>query len=102
VLFWTWSCIGGKGSGLQFLADLKQTDIARRPIIVVTTNSSSYAVYNHVHDMGADLVFYKKQADYNENMVVDTLLSLRKSLHDMWSSNSNMLDDLQEIEAPDN
>jgi DNA-binding NarL/FixJ family response regulator len=89
----------GKGSGLQFLADLKTADLALRPIVIVTTNSPSSLVYNHVHDMGADLVFYKRQSDYGPEMVVNTLLALRKSLHTV--KRDGLPGDLQTIESPE-
>jgi len=89
----------GKGSGLQFLADLKAANIALRPLIVVTTNSPSHVVYNHVRDMGADLVFYKQQSDYSPDMVISTLLALRKSLH--ATLRDRLPDDIQSIESPE-
>lgn len=89
----------GKGSGLQFLADLKAANMKLRPIVVVTTNSPSNVVYNHVHDIGADLIFYKRQADYSPDMVVNTLLALRKSLHTVRCD--DVPGDLQTIESPE-
>lgn len=89
----------GKGSGLQFLMELKEAHPSLRPIIIVTTNSPSNLVYNHVHDMGADLVFYKKQVDYSPEMVVNTLFALRKSLY--AARHDNMSNDLQTIESPE-
>jgi DNA-binding NarL/FixJ family response regulator len=69
----------GEGFGLDFLTKLKDIHLALRPIIVVTTNIRSEVVYGRAHDLGADVVFCKKQQDYNPDMVVDTLLSLRDS-----------------------
>jgi len=89
----------GKGSGIQFLTELKGANIALRPIIIVTTNSPSNIVYNHVHDIGADLVFYKRQADYSVEMVINTLLTLRKSLHTV--RHDGLPEDLQTIESPE-
>lgn len=88
----------GKGSGLMFLNSLYETKLDFRPLIVVVTNSSSNIVYNHVHENGADLVFYKKQADYSPDMVINSLLALRKSLH---NSKSGLPDKLQTIETPE-
>ena len=89
----------GKGSGLQFLADLKDSGMPMRPVVVVTTNSPSAVVYNHVHSNGADLVFYKRQADYNPELVINTMLSLRKSLHSV--RRDDMPDDMQTTESPE-
>lgn len=88
----------GKGSGLQFLSDLKDVDLALRPIIVVTTNSPSEIVYNHVHDNGAAFVFYKRKSDYSQDMVLNHLLVLRKSLYAM---NGELPDDLRTLESPE-
>lgn len=89
----------GKGSGLQFLSDLKEANLKFRPIIIVTTNSSSNIVYNHVHNIGADLVFYKKQSDYSHEMVINTMITLRKSLHTIQYN--ELPGDLQTIESPE-
>ena len=89
----------GKGSGLQFLAELREANLALRPIIIVTTNSPSNVVYNHVRDIGADLVFYKRQADYSPELVISTLLALRKSLHTV--EHGDLPGDMQTIESPE-
>lgn len=88
----------GKGSGLQFLTDLKTVELSLHPIVVVTTNSPSEIVYNHVHDNGAALVFYKRKSDYSPDMVLNHLLVLRKSLYSM---NGDLPDDLQTLESPE-
>lgn len=89
----------GKGSGLMFLSSLNKTKLNYRPLVVVITNCSSDVVYNHVRDCGVDLVFYKKQADYNADMVVNSLLALRGSLH--GSSRSGLPNQLNTIETPE-
>lgn len=71
----------GKGSGLQFLTLLKETELAFRPIIVVTTTNQSTLVYRHIERMGVDWVFCKEQNGYSADLVIETLLDLRKSLH---------------------
>jgi chemotaxis response regulator CheB len=88
----------GKGSGLQFLADLKDVELALRPIIVVTTNSPAEVVHNHVHNNGAALVFWKKKSDYSPDLVLNELLILRKSMYDM---NGELPDDLRTLETPE-
>jgi len=89
----------GRGSGLKFLTDLKGTDMAFRPIVVVTTSNQSKLVYNHVEGMGVDWVFCKKQPDYSADLVIDTLVSLRESLHTM--QRDGLPNDLQTIESPE-
>jgi len=89
----------GTGSGLKFLSDLKETDMAFRPIIVVTTSNQSQLVYNHIEGLGVDWIFCKKQSDYSTDMVVDTLLSLRGSLHSV--QRDGVPEDLQTIESPE-
>lgn len=89
----------GKGSGLTFLSTMNETRLDFRPLVVVVTNSSSDIVYNHVHANGADLVFHKKQSDYSADMVVNSLLALRKSLH--VSHKSGLSNDLASVETPE-
>ena len=89
----------GKGSGLQFLSEFNEIKLGFRPLVVVVTNSSSNIVYNYVHEIGADLVFYKKQADYSADMVVNSLLALRKSLYRV--KKDNLPDALQSVETPE-
>jgi CheY-like chemotaxis protein len=67
----------GEGFGLQFLEELKDIHLGLRPVIVVNTNIRSEVVYSRAHDLGADIVFYKRQKGYSQNMVLDALLSLR-------------------------
>ena len=89
----------GTGSGLQFLYDLKELNMKLRPIIIVTTNSPSQVVYNHVRDFGVDLIFYKKQTDYSAEMVINTMIALRKSWYAV--QHSDLPEDLQTIESPE-
>lgn len=89
----------GRGSGLQFLEDLKNSDSVFRPIIVVTTSNRSELVYNHIEENGVDWVFCKKQADYSADLVLNTLLTLRKSL---YARQGNELPvDMQTLESPE-
>lgn len=89
----------GKGSGLQFLADLKGAKLGYRPIIVVDTNCASTLVYNHIHSSGVDFIFYKQQQDYSPNAVINTLLLLRKSMYAVQSNGIPY--DMQSIESPE-
>lgn len=67
----------GNGTGLGFLAELRNIKLKIRPKIIVTTNVFSDSVYNYVHENGADLIFYKKQINYSVENVINTLLILR-------------------------
>jgi ActR/RegA family two-component response regulator len=69
----------GEGFGLQFLEKLKDVHLGLRPIIAIATNIRSDVVYSRAHDLGADVVFCKKQQDYNPDMVINALISLRNS-----------------------
>jgi DNA-binding NarL/FixJ family response regulator len=69
--------VKGKGSGLQFLENLNDMNLTLRPFVVVTTSNQSDAVYRLTEKLGADFFFSKTQQGYNEDFVVDTLLSLR-------------------------
>jgi len=67
----------GSGTGLGILDSLKEMKLKIKPKIIVTTNVFSESVYDYVHENGADLVFYKKQANYSPESVINTLLILR-------------------------
>mgnify|MGYP001026746908 FL=1 len=71
----------GEGSGISFLEELQKTKLEFRPLIVVTTNVSSNIVYNHIHDLGTDFIFYKKQSDYSPEMVINSMVSLRETIY---------------------
>ena len=89
----------GEGSGIQFLTDLKKINLPFKPIIIVTTSSTSGIVYAHVRDLGVDHIFYKGQKDYCPSMVINTLLVLRKFLR--LGQHNSAPDDLQTIESPE-
>lgn len=67
----------GNGTGFNFLVELKKMKLPVIPKIIVTTNVCSDTVYDFVHDNGADLILYKKQANYSVENVINTLLILR-------------------------
>ncbi len=87
----------GKGSGIQFLTDLNNLALRICPIVIVTTNSPSAIVYNHIHDMGVDLIFYKRQENYSPDMIINTLVALRKSLYNALPKE----DHLKTLESPE-
>lgn len=71
----------GQGSGISFLEKMKEYMVEFKPIIVVTTNSSSEILYNKLHEDGVDLIYYKHQIDYSVQFVISEVISLRKSLY---------------------
>lgn len=71
----------GQGSGLDFLEEMKNLKLDFKPLIVVTTNVSSNIVYTHIHRLGVDFIFYKKQADYSPELVINSMVSLRDTLY---------------------
>lgn len=89
----------GEGSGIAFLTDFEKANIPFKPIIVVTTSSTSQVVYEHIRDLGVDYVFSKRQKDYSPAMVINTLVALRK--HIKAGTRDNFPDDLQTIESPE-
>jgi len=70
----------GKGSGLQFLTDLSEEYLEPQPIIVVTTYIPPNLVYTQALNAGVDFIHFKGQADYSPEMVINSLLFLRKSM----------------------
>lgn len=89
----------GQGSGIEFLEKVKEYITEFKPIIVVTTNSSSPILYNKLHNEGVDLIFYKQQTDYSVQMVISELLSLRKSLYQYNHLNNKHQDLMMETKA---
>lgn len=67
----------GSGTGFDFLQKLKDIKLSIKPKIVITTNVYSESVYDYVHENGADLIFYKKQASYSAENVINNLIILR-------------------------
>lgn len=70
----------GSGSGIQFLEMMSEANLTFRPIIMVTSTNQSKIVYDRIEELGADWYFCKKQRDYSEDLVFDTLISLRGHL----------------------
>ncbi len=71
----------GEGSGLSFLEKMKKIELDFKPIVVVTTNVSSDIIYNHIRELGADFIYYKKQKDYSPELVINSIVSLREILY---------------------
>ena len=68
----------GLGSGFDFLQKLKNTNLNFSPLIVVNTNVKSPTIYRNLHDGYVDLIFYKQQADYSFEMLVNAIVFSRK------------------------
>jgi hypothetical protein len=89
----------GTSSGFEFLTELEKFNLKLRPSIIVTTNIPSKMVYSHIRSYGVDVIFYKKQADYSAEMVLNHMVSMRKA----WSDEqyNSLPGKLQTIESPD-
>lgn len=68
----------GEGSGFDFLENFKKLNLEKIPKIVVTTNIYSDSVYNFLHKNKIDFIFYKNQANYSRENVINTLLLLKE------------------------
>lgn len=67
----------GTGTGFNFLTELKQLNLDSMPKIVVTTNICSDSVYEFLHENGVEFIFYKKQNNYSQENVINTILLIR-------------------------
>ncbi len=67
----------GNGNGFLFLDEIRKLRLKTMPKIIVTTNVYSDCVYEYLHNNGIDLIFYKKQANYSQENVINTLCLLR-------------------------
>ena len=67
----------GEGSGFDFLKEIRKLNLTVMPKIVVTTNVCSQSVYDYLHQNQVDFIFYKKQQNYSEENVINTLLLLK-------------------------
>lgn len=67
----------GEGSGFEFIERINEMPKDKLPKIVVTTNVHSNTVYDYCHSNNIDFVFYKRQKNYSEENIINTLLLLR-------------------------
>ena len=67
----------GSGTGFDFLTKLKQLELPDMPKIIVTTNICSDSVYEFLHKNEVEFIFYKKQNNYSQENVINTILLLR-------------------------
>lgn len=71
----------GEGTGIEFMEILNETNLAFRPIVIVTTSNVSQIVNDRMEELSVDFYISKKQRDYSEDLVFRTLISLRKLAH---------------------
>ena len=64
----------GEGSGFEFIENVSKNSTNKMPNIVVTTNVHSDSVYDFCHKNKIDFIFYKKQENYSQEKILDTLL----------------------------
>lgn len=67
----------GEGSGFDFIEAMKDLPKNRIPKIIVTTNVHSNTVYDYCHSNNIDFVFYKKQKNYSQENIINTLILLK-------------------------
>ncbi|MCI8291006.1 MAG: hypothetical protein HFJ25_01950, partial [Clostridia bacterium] len=66
----------GEGSGFEFIENIVKQSVTKTPNIVVTTNVCSDSVYDFCHKNKIDFIFYKKQVNYSQEKILNTLLLL--------------------------
>ncbi len=67
----------GEGSGFDFIEKIQKQCNTKLPKIVVTTNIHTNAVYDFCHRNNIDFIFYKKQKNYSQEKIINTLLLLK-------------------------
>ena len=67
----------GTGTGFDFLEEINKLKLKSRPKIIVTTNICSESVYDFLHKNNVDFIFYKKQDNYSQEKVINTMLLLQ-------------------------
>jgi CheY-like chemotaxis protein len=98
--------VAGKGTGLRFMELLKEAEaeLTLSPIVVVTTSNQSKKVLRRIEALGADWYFGKHTEGYDEDIVLDTLVSLRPTIY-TETGKSVIQGDLRKsrdiIESPD-
>lgn len=82
----------GEGSGFDFIQGLKDQKPEKMPQIIVTTNIYSESVYNYLHKNKIDFIFYKNQANFSHENVLNTLLLLNECGGKITTANQVKLD----------
>lgn len=78
----------GEGSGFDFIEEMKNLPKDKIPKIVVTTNVHSNTVYDYCHSNNIDFIFYKRQKNYSQENVINTILLLKEY------KNTNSINDI--------
>ncbi len=89
----------GRGSGLDFLKEMKTANLPFYPAIVVITRNRSELVSETLHAYGIEWVFCKKKEDYSPDMVIGHLLDLRPFIH--IANRGGLPSDLRTLETPE-
>ncbi len=68
----------GNMDSLEFLSNLRKSNLNYEPIIIVTTHVNSKRTYELLHKNGVDLILYKDHPSYSCDQVLNKFLSLRQ------------------------
>jgi DNA-binding NarL/FixJ family response regulator len=88
----------GFGSGYEFLRKLRGLGLEYRPVVVVVTKIDSEVAYKNIHSYGVPIIFYKDKLDYSQELVVNTLYELIRTVRktsrnlDLDSGNITVMD----------
>ena len=84
----------GNTDSLEFLTNLKKSNLNYEPIVIVTTHVNSKRTYDILHRNGVDLILYKDQPNYSPNHVLNNFINLRKT--DVVKTVSSIEDDIKD------
>ena len=78
----------GEGDGISLLKYMKEMSLTSRPYVLITTNNSSAITYEIAHELGADFIMSKHQADYSAKTPVDFLRTAKSIISQHRSANA--------------
>jgi DNA-binding NarL/FixJ family response regulator len=84
----------GFGTGFEFLIELRNTKLDFIPLVVVNTKVQPGMIYDGIHEGYADLVFYKAQADYKLEYVINSMVFSRRK-ENVIAPTTNTLKDIE-------
>ena len=87
----------GEGSGFDFIERVKKQKNGNAFKIVITTNVYSDSVYDFLHRNKVDFIFCKKQSNYSQENVINTLLLLRDYKSDDTIIDTKIINENEEI-----
>lgn len=79
----------GGGDGIEYLRQLRETDLPFKPFILVTTNNVSRVIHDTARAYGADYIFTKSQSGYSEQSVIDFLTAVKPSIMERKTINGS-------------